>query len=169
MSVEPIDVADLMGAPGSSRDLRFEGTLEELSAELADIARPVHGRLCAESIVEGIFLTGTVAGVWSLLCARCLTAFERPFEVALAEMFVVEPDPDGDDYPLAPEGLLEPEQAIRDAVGLEMPFSPLCRPDCRGLCPVCGGDRNRGECPGDHVSIDPRWEGLEQVLDRLDS
>ena len=38
---------------------------------------------------------------------------------------------------------------VRDAVGVELPFSPLASPDCQGLCPVCGGDRNLGECPGD--------------------
>jgi uncharacterized protein len=53
---------------------------------------------------------------------------------------------------------------VRDAVVLEMPFSPLCRPDCLGLCEVCGGDRNLGECPG-HETTDPRWAALEVLLD----
>ena len=59
--------------------------------------------------------------------------------------------------------MIDPEQMVRDAVGVELPFSPLCRPDCQGLCPVCGGDRNLGECPGDHPSTDPRWAELEHV------
>jgi uncharacterized protein len=45
-----------------------------------------------------------------------------------------------------------------------MPFSPLCRPDCLGLCPGCGGDRNLGECPG-HETTDPRWAALEGLLE----
>jgi uncharacterized protein len=52
---------------------------------------------------------------------------------------------------------------VRDAVVLEMPFAPLCRTDCLGLCPACGGDRNLGECPG-HEEPDPRWSGLEAFL-----
>jgi uncharacterized protein len=48
---------------------------------------------------------------------------------------------------------------VRDAVVLEMPFSPLHTPDCKGLCPICGGDRNLGECPG-HEESDPRWAAL---------
>jgi uncharacterized protein len=56
---------------------------------------------------------------------------------------------------------------VRDAVVLEMPFSPLCRPDCLGLCPLCGGDRNLGECPG-HEESDPRWAGLGALVDVAD-
>ena len=79
-------------------------------------------------------------------------------------MFVPEPDEDTDDYPLDTErGELALDQMVRDALGVELPFSPLCRPDCQGLCPVCGGDRNLGECPG-HVEIDPRWAALEQLV-----
>ena len=79
-----------------------------------------------------------------------------------------EPDEGSDDYPLMPEGHLEPEQMVRDAVGVELPFSPLCKPDCLALCPVCGGDRNVGECPGDHQEVDPRWSALDDVLHRLE-
>jgi uncharacterized protein len=53
---------------------------------------------------------------------------------------------------------------VRDAVVLEMPFSPLHSPDCKGLCPICGGDRNLGECPG-HDEIDPRWSALSVLED----
>jgi uncharacterized protein len=102
-----------------------------------------------------------------LRCARCLKEFEEQLEVDVSEMFVRAPDPEGDDYPLDPEGFLEPEQMVRDTVGLELPFSPLHSPDCMGLCPVCGGDRNLGECPGDHPQVDARWNALDQVLDRL--
>ena len=96
-------------------------------------------------------------------CARCLKEFDRSFEVEVSELFVQAPDPDADDYPLEPDGGLDPEQMVRDAVGLELPFSPLCRPDCRGLCPICGGDRNLDECPG-HVETDPRWAALEGLF-----
>jgi uncharacterized protein len=56
---------------------------------------------------------------------------------------------------------------LRDAVVLEMPFSPLCKQDCLGLCEICGGDRNLGECPG-HAAIDPRWAALDVLVQRED-
>jgi uncharacterized protein len=51
---------------------------------------------------------------------------------------------------------------VRDAVVLEMPFSPLCRPDCLGLCARCGGDRNLGECSCG-PEVDPRWGALDDI------
>jgi uncharacterized protein len=170
VTVAPIDVRDLIGQPGASRTVTIEGTLDELGTELARIrdTDPIRGDLLLESLVEGILVSGELAGTVSLRCARCLKAFDQPWSVQLHELFVPEPDEDADDYRLDPEGAIEPEQMVRDAVGVELPFSPLCRPDCQGLCAVCGGDRNLGECPGDHPSVDPRWAELDTLLEHMD-
>jgi uncharacterized protein len=167
--IEPIDVSDLLGHPGSSRQHRAAWPVDGLGTELAQVRdeAPVEADLLLESLVEGILVSGTLRGTLALRCARCLTGFEEPCRVEVHELFVIEPEPDTDDYPLDPEGLLDPDQMVRDAIGIELPFSPLCRPDCEGLCPVCGGDRNLGECPG-HVEVDPRWAALEQLAPMLD-
>ncbi len=170
MTLSAIDVRDLVGQPGSSRRVRIAGTLDQLGTELARVREDdrIEGDLLLESLVEGVLVSGTLSGNMALRCARCLKDFEQPFDVEVHEMFVPAPDEDTDDYLLDPEGQIEPEQMVRDAVGVELPFSPLCRPDCQGLCPVCGGDRNLGECPGNHPSTDPRWAGLEQLLHHMD-
>lgn len=164
-----MDVRDLLGQPGSAREAHVRGTLEDIGTEVAGIPAdaPLEADLLLESVVEGVLVTGRLRGRMQLRCARCLKEFQAPLEVDVSEMFVTVPDPGGDDYPLDPEGFLELEQMVRDTVGLELPFSPLHSPDCQGLCPVCGGDRNLGECPGDHPQVDARWEALDQVLDRL--
>ncbi len=167
--IEGIDVRDLLGQPGSAREAHVLGTLEDLGTEVAGIPAdaPLEADLLLESVVEGILVTGRLRGRMQLRCARCLKEFEAPLEVAVSEMFVRAPDPEGDDYPLSPAGFLEPEQMVRDNVGLELPFSPLHSPGCKGLCPVCGGDRNLGECPGEHPRVDARWSVLDQVLDQM--
>jgi uncharacterized protein len=167
--IAAIDVRDLLGHPGSSREIRIGGTLEDLGTELAGVPadRPIEGTLLLESVIEGILVSGRLTGRMQLRCARCLKDFDTPFDVAVTELFTPEPDPEGDDYPLDPEGSLDLEQMVRDAVGLELPFSPLHSPDCKGLCEVCGGDRNTSECPGDHPTVDARWSALDQVLDQF--
>jgi uncharacterized protein len=169
MTLELIDVRDLVGHPGASKTQSLMGTMEALGTELARVPEdlPIGGDLLLESVVEGILVSGAVEGILQLLCARCLKEFEQPFSVPVYERFVSEPDPDADDYPLDPDGELNPEQMVRDAVGVELPFSPLCKPDCLGLCATCGGDKNLGECPG-HKQVDPRWDGLEQLLEQMD-
>jgi uncharacterized protein len=167
--IPAIDVRDLLGQPGASKRQHVEAPVEGLRTELAQVPedRPIEGDLDLESIVEGILVSGTLRGSLSLRCARCLREFDQPFEVEVHELFVRSPDPDGDDYPLDPEGAIELDQMVRDAIGVELPFSPLCRADCQGLCPVCGGDRNLGECPG-HAEADPRWAALDELAPLLD-
>jgi uncharacterized protein len=55
----------------------------------------------------------------------------------------------------------------RDTVALELPEQILCRPECAGLCPVCGKDLNVE--PHEHVEreLDPRWAALESLRDDL--
>jgi uncharacterized protein len=164
-----IDVRDLVGRPGASKVEQVAGTLETLETELASLARdaPIRGELVLESIVEGIVASGRLEGAFELRCARCLREFERGFAVDLQELFVMFPHEDSDEYPLDPEGFLEPDQMVRDVVGVELPFAPVCRQDCRGLCARCGGDLNLGECTCEEPRIDPRWEALDVLLEEL--
>jgi uncharacterized protein len=55
----------------------------------------------------------------------------------------------------------------RDAIALSLPDKILCRPDCAGLCPVCGRDQNREPHEHDEEATDPRWAGLAEIRDRL--
>jgi uncharacterized protein len=150
--LDAIDVRDLVGDPGSSRQQPVVGMVEDLATELVRVPddAPIRADLLLESVVEGIFVSGRVEGRWTLRCARCLAEFEQPFHLDLDE----------------PEGLLEPEQMIRDVIGVEMPFSPLCRSDCQGLCATCGGNRNFGECPG-HAEFDQRFAVLADLFPDL--
>jgi len=163
-----IDVRDLVGSPGASRRSTVRGTLEDLGTELARVPddAPIDADLLLESIVEGILVSGSVRGRLALHCARCLKAFDGSFAIEVEELFTPDADEDADEYPLDPAGELDPEQMIRDAVGVELPFSPLCRPECLGLCEVCGGDRNLGECPG-HRPVDPRFAVLSDLIPEL--
>jgi len=168
MTMQEIDVRDLVGHPGASKEQVVHGTLDGLGTELASVPddAPIVGQLLLESVVEGILVSGRLFGTLSLRCARCLAEFGRPLALDVHEMFVDRPDEDGDDYPLGPEGSLDPGQMVRDVIGVELPFSPLCRPDCKGLCPICGGNRNLDECPG-HEDVDPRFAALSELLATL--
>jgi uncharacterized protein len=74
-----------------------------------------------------------------------------------------EQDPlEGETYRLDDDAVdLEP--LVRDALLLELPAVPLCAPECRGLCPVCGADRNETTCDCRTDEPDPRWAALESL------
>lgn len=161
-----IDVRDLLDAPGTAKTVHVEEALEGLHTELVDVPAdlPLEGDLSLESVVDGIYVSGSFAGRMAIRCARCLKEFDRDFDVEMDELFVRELGPD-DDYGLAEDLTLDPEPMVRDAVVLAMPFSPLCKPDCLGLCESCGGDRNLGECTCTGPPADPRWAGLGRLIE----
>ncbi|MEP6758804.1 MAG: YceD family protein [Actinomycetota bacterium] len=173
MVLPGIEVHDLLGSPGASRRHDVLGTIDGLATELAAVPddAPLGGSLLLESVVEGILVSGPITGTWTVRCARCLTERSQAFSVEVSELFAAavpddnELDEDDDDYVLVDE-TIDLEQLVRDAVGVEMPFAPLCRPDCQGLCEVCGENRNLGECPG-HEAIDPRFAVLADLLPDL--
>jgi uncharacterized protein len=163
-----IDVRDLIGHPGTSRRIRVSEPIPGLGTHLSEVPadRPVGADLLLESVVEGILVSGPLRGVMVLTCARCVKPFDDAFHLDVQELYVPEAQPDDDEYPLV-EGSVDLEPMIRDAVLLSMPFAPLCRPDCQGLCERCGGDRNLGECTCQPVA-DPRWAPLKELEIELD-
>jgi uncharacterized protein len=162
-----IDVRDLLEHPGSSREVHLAEGFDGLETTLAEIPpdRPVRVDVLLESVVEGILVSGPLSGRIDYHCARCLKPFSGDFRSEVTELFALEPAVEQDQYPVR-EGAIDLEPMVRDAVLLAIPFSPLCRSDCLGLCERCGGDRNLGECTCP-PAVDPRWEPLGRLgLDR---
>jgi uncharacterized protein len=61
---------------------------------------------------------------------------------------------------------LDLSDEVRSAILLSSPMKPLCSPECKGLCPVCGADMNEESCSCDARPADPRWKGLEKLHGR---
>jgi uncharacterized protein len=142
--IAPIDVRDILHRAGASRAICVEGSIDGTEGELARLDGPVRAEMILEAVLEGIYVAGRVSGRMALSCARCLTGFDRGFDLEFAELFSSLSE--DTDYVVEPGEVLDVEQLIRDAIGVELPFSPLCRPDCLGLCPSCGEDLNRRAC-----------------------
>src|SRR6266516_2813968 len=91
-----------------------------------------------EDVSEGVLVTALVTAPLAGECARCLEEFTSSTQVRVQELFAAQPDGSGEDGYLLDGDLLDLEPALRDALVLELPLSPLCRPDCAGLCSRCG-------------------------------
>jgi uncharacterized protein len=131
--------------------------------------------LRVESVSEGVLVTGTVSAPTTGECARCLTAITGYVEIELTELYAypqstTDATTESDEIGRVGSGALadtiDLEQPIIDAVGLALPFAPVCRPDCPGLCPECGIPLATAEPGHHHERIDPRWAKLATMLDR---
>ncbi|MFX4271126.1 YceD family protein [Propionibacteriaceae bacterium Y1685] len=115
-----------------------------------------------EAVGEGVLVTGTARSEVRGECGRCLTEIVDEIEIDIQELFV-HPGVDAEDDASRLEGeLLDLEPVLRDQVVLDLPFQPVCRPDCAGLCVECGADLNADPTHAHEDPIDPRWGNLEQ-------
>jgi uncharacterized protein len=133
-----------------------------------DEGAPLELDLQVQSVSEGVLVTGTVTAPTVGECARCLTEVTGRVEVGLTELFAypdstTEATTEEDEVGHIVDETINLEQSIIDAVGLELPFSPVCSTDCPGLCPECGV--SLAAEPGHHHDrIDARWAKLARML-----
>jgi uncharacterized protein len=162
-----VDVSELIRHPGTSKRLGFEETVDGLGLDMGRVDPALSFELVLESLVEGILVRGTVRGTYQLECIRCLRSFEQPFTIELGEVMTYPGQPAAEEgYQIEGDiAVLDP--VVRDAVLLAMPVNPLHSPGCKGLCPVCGADRNEVDCGHGAERLDLRWEPLEELKQRL--
>lgn len=158
-----IPVADLLRRPGASRDVHAEARLADLHSVGAEVDAgvPVVVDAGLEHVSDGIVVRGWVRATWTASCSRCLRPVTGTLEVHVDELY--EPHPlEGETYQLD-DDVLDLEPLVRDALALELPAAPLCAPDCAGLCPNCGIDRNTATCECRSEDFDPRWAALRSL------
>lgn len=122
-----------------------------------------------ESVSEGVLVSGTVRAPTSGECSRCLGPVNGEVEIDLTELFaypnsLTESTTDSDEVGHVVDQTVDLEQPIVDAVGLALPFTPLCTDDCPGLCPQCGVALATAAADHHHDQIDPRWAKLATLL-----
>jgi uncharacterized protein len=173
-----INISRLGRRPGSM--MTFAETVpspSRLGLDLIGIdeGAPLTLDLRIESVSEGVLVSGTVTGPTAGECARCLTPITGDVQIDLTELFAY-PDSATDETTESDEigrvgasgepDTVDLEQPIIDAIGMALPFSPLCGPDCAGLCPECGVPLAAAEPGHQHEQIDPRWAKLAGLLDQ---
>ncbi len=125
---------------------------------------PVEMELRLEAVMEGVLASGRAWVSLAGECARCLDPIDGDLEVALQELYVYpESDAEEDEAARLDGELLDLEPALRDAVVLALPFRPVCRPDCPGLCIECGAQLRDDPGHTHGESIDPRWASLSSL------
>ncbi|HEY3534525.1 MAG TPA: YceD family protein [Pedococcus sp.] len=133
---------------------------------------PVELELRLESVVEGVLVTGSARATATGACVRCLDPVDHEVDVRFQELFAyadraahhheVAPDEDETEEHTLAGDLFDLEPVLRDAVVPALPFQPVCREDCPGLCSECGA--HLADDPQHHHDvIDPRWSALSAL------
>lgn len=145
--------------PGGGEDFRIASPVE-LTADLRKDEQKIH-------------LTGHVTGTLEFECSRCLEPYQVPVEASFETLLLPLEENRGDgEREVAEDDLgvsyykdqvIDLGEIIREQFYLALPMKPLCREDCRGLCPVCGKNRNRETCTCQTEWVDPRLEPLRKL------
>ena len=155
-----------------SFDVELAFPLEALDREPFVELSPVRFSGDVTPIEGGYSLDGRLSYQGALECSRCLVPY--PFSTDERFSLVLYPHEKG----ASPERELgrdeldvsfydDPDVPVRpiveERIQMAVPMKPLCREDCRGLCPTCGADRNRGDCGCQTETKDLRWEALSKL------
>jgi len=164
MSTFLIPVHDLMRKPGQMRELESTVPLgAKLGEGLAQVPKGenIDLKLRLESVHEGIYVSGGLKTVAQAECSRCLEPVTVPVQVDIQELFAYSLEVE-DDLVIQGEQIdLEP--IIIDSVVLNLPFTPICSPDCLGLCSECGVRLNENPDHAHEAPIDSRWNELKKL------
>lgn len=176
-----ISVIDLVHRPGAMRSVtRTVSAPGRLGTDVVSVpdGAEVELQVSLESVSEGIWVSGTATSQAHGECGRCLDPVTLDVNAPLQALYVNPADArdlgEGSDEDQGADVLefdgetIDLEQLVRDAVVEQLPFTPLCDPDCPGLCDQCGV---RFADDPDHVHdvIDPRWASLQSLSEKKES
>jgi uncharacterized protein len=161
------------------RKIRFDHAFAPGSINFLDEALKQIGGLRASGTAElvdpfgvrEIHIRGSLQGEVEVLCARCLEPVRIPVGGPLhlyyrpmsqiareEEVAISEAETEMGFYE---GGGLELADVVREQVLMGLPMRSMCREDCRGICPVCGANRNGNPCACHEEFSDPRWDALK--------
>jgi uncharacterized protein len=155
-----------LGSASARLEQRVVPAPSDLGAGLVHVPAGADVELAVqlEDVTEGVLVTATAKAPLAGECARCLDEFTSSIEVSFQELFVASPEESDDDGYVLEGDLLDLEPALRDAVVLELPLSPLCADDCAGLCSTCGIRLADAEPDHGHESDGGVWAVLKNLF-----
>lgn len=123
------------------------------------------GSLQLTRTAQGLVAEGYFDAQMPIECVRCLKNFGQQLRVNLSDLFVFPPEKASDPLLRIPEtAILDLRGLLREYLLLEIPIRPVCTLDCKGLCPICGRNRNEVQCEHPDAEVDPRMEALRSLL-----
>jgi len=136
--------------------------------------RQLDGKVRFTRTATGVLADVDAHGVVEMPCIRCLNPSLQQVDLHFRDEFHSKievntgaplPQPDEEDpFYIDESHLVDLGEALREYALLELPMQPLCTPDCKGLCPICGAELNAGECGCEHDEDDDRFAVLKDLL-----
>ena len=151
-------------AIGTSRDFTFDYEKMRLGEDLT--VKAFVGTARFNRTPQGLLLQGEFSAKLDLECVRCLDEYQQNITWSLTDLYAFDVRSISESNLLVPEdGQIDLDPLLREYALLEIPIQPVCRPDCKGLCPECGDNRNRVNCGHTVPGSDSPFAALKDLLE----
>ena len=114
---------------------------------------------------QGLVLQADFSAETTVMCVRCLQDFDQELDWSFTELYAFDKRSETDSELILPEdGHIDLAEMIREYALLEVPISPICKPDCQGLCAECGQNLNEKDCGHKPIEPDSPFAKLKDLL-----
>jgi uncharacterized protein len=163
-----LNVGFLLNQPvGYSRDFLFDVPNINLTEDLE--INNLSGSAQITRTSQGLLVQVKMHATHLSECVRCLIQFDQALNSDFTELYAFSKNSVTESELILPEdGYIDLYPLVREFMLLEVPISSICRPDCLGLCQICGNNLNEEQCEHDQESIDPRLAKLKSLLENSD-
>lgn len=177
MKIKISDIEKTYDVKYKEENLSFFSVLEEDALFDIKVKEPVSVDVTISALEGSYYTDGKIEGTLMLKCTRCLNDYEFPFEKAFSLTLKKQGEEDllgGHEIELIEEDLhaesflgdeIDITEIVSEQVMLICPMNPLCREDCKGLCPKCGTDLNEEECGCEPDEDDGPFSALKDLQD----
>jgi len=161
-----LNVGFLIGqSVGYSRFFYIDLPQFKLDSDL--ILHQLNGSAHLTRTAQGILVQVAMNATLATECSRCLVNIEQPLTIDFTELYAFNKRSVSESGLILPEdGHIDLAPLVREYMYLAIPINPICRPDCQGLCPVCGEILLDGQHHHDDDLIDPRLAQLKVLLEK---
>jgi uncharacterized protein len=151
----------LAAGPGHTHETEFDVPALRVAEDV--YLAYLRGKLRLSRTKEGILAQGDLHLGTQDECYRCLDPIARDLLISIEELYAY-PNPNGSEFEIGEDGILDLTPLLRAEAIIADSRGELCKTDCKGICPVCGANRNHEECTCEEP-IDPRFAKLQELLD----
>jgi len=149
---------------GYKHEFSFEFDQVQISDDL--VLRNFEGIVTIGRTPQGLILQGDFSAETTLECGRCLNDFDYELNWDFTELYAFnEKSVSESDLLLPKDQQIDLQPLIREYALLEIPTKPVCRPNCKGLCAVCGEDLNKNDCGHKDIVNESPFSALKDLLE----
>jgi uncharacterized protein len=161
-----LNVGFLVNLPvGESRDFHFDIPRIHLKPDL--LLSNLLGWAHITRTAQGLLTHVAMEAFTQSECVRCLSEFDLHLQIDFTELYAFSKASLGEGGMLLPDDMhIDFSSIVREYMLLDIPISPVCKPDCKGLCPICGENQNETTCHHQDEDVDPRLSALRSLLDQ---